>query len=175
MYVGLNLHCTLTFCQYLENLSGKDSDRVTLKHHLAGSTTDAMECIDQDTVHLYPVAYLHYPGCYCNCTGEASILAFSHKAINDENYLLHNTATETPQHACLNRAQIHQLLCSTPADVSKRLWLKTIGWKSGIQQTTLGMYMDCIFGTLSMAYVATIINTNKIYEYLTLYQQKAKL
>ena len=64
---------------------------------------------------------------------EASVLALSRKATNDDDHLLHKTATETPQLARLKSRRpfaehCHQLMHATPADVSKRLWLKK-RWK----------------------------------------------
>ncbi|XP_038075660.1 uncharacterized protein LOC119743328 [Patiria miniata] len=60
---------------------------------------------------------------------EAAILALSHKATNDDNHLLYKTATEIPHRARLKsrrpfKEHVHQLLCSVPPDISKRLWLK---------------------------------------------------
>lgn len=59
---------------------------------------------------------------------EAAVLALSRKALNNEDHLLHQIATKTPQHARLKSRRpfaehANQLLRSTPADVSKRLWL----------------------------------------------------
>ena len=59
---------------------------------------------------------------------EAAVLALSRKATNNEDHLLHQAATENPQRARLKSRRpftehAHQLLRSTPADVSKRTWL----------------------------------------------------
>ena len=60
---------------------------------------------------------------------EAAVLALSQKATNDNDHLLHKTATEILPHACLKLRcpfveHAHQLLHSTPDDISKWLWFK---------------------------------------------------
>ena len=60
---------------------------------------------------------------------EAAVLELSHKATNNKDHLLHKIATETPHRARLKSRRpftehSYQLLCVTPADISKRLWLK---------------------------------------------------
>ena len=74
---------------------------------------------------------------------EASVLTLSRKTTNDDDHLLHKTATETPQRARLKSRRpfaehCHQFMRAIPADVSKRLWLKKAGRKSGRQHTTPG-------------------------------------
>ena len=72
---------------------------------------------------------------------EAAVLALSRKATSDEDHLLHKTATEIPPHALLKSQRpfaehAHQLLHSTPDDVSKWLWLKhrwTEEWQAADQ------------------------------------------
>ena len=69
---------------------------------------------------------------------EAAVLALSRKATNHENHLLHQTVTETPKRARLKSRRpfaehAHQLLRSTPVDISKSQWVNqawTEKWKA---------------------------------------------
>ena len=83
-------------------------------------------CLHATPVNQIPIlAGIAPPTLRC----EASVLALSRKATNDEDHLLHKTATEILPHAHLKSRypfaeHAHQLLHSTPDDISKQLWLK---------------------------------------------------
>ena len=164
-YLVVKLDHMLTFCQHLENLSAKTSARVTLIHHLSGTTWGALTRTLRTSTQALVFSAAEYcspvwcrssqtkkldtmlnttlrtvSSCLCatavnqlpilagiappTLLREAAVLTLSQKATNDEDHLLHKTATEIPPHARLKSRHpfvehAHQLLHLTPDDVSK--------------------------------------------------------
>ena len=78
-------------------------------------------CLHATPVNQLPILAGIAPPTLCH---EAAVLALSRKATNDEDHLIHKTATEILPHARLKSRRLfaehaHQLLHSTPNDVSK--------------------------------------------------------